>query len=97
MTELGRASDYLHNDGIRNQCRQLMALSLMPMNEVENQFQRLQSTLSESLRDLVAYFEHQWLNGVVPLHMWNFHNVFHRTNNTSESKTTFRRLCFYII
>ncbi|CAF3653882.1 unnamed protein product [Rotaria socialis] len=85
ITDLGLAHSYLHNEGIRNQCRQLMALSLMPMNEVRDQFQRLKSIMSTSLCDLISYFEHQWLDGVVPLQMWNFHNTIHRTNNVSES------------
>ncbi|CAF1539602.1 unnamed protein product, partial [Rotaria sordida] len=82
---MGLANDYLHNETIRDQSRQLMALSLMPNNEVENQFQRLQTIMSTSLSDLLLYFKHQWMHGVVPIRMWNFHNVNHRTNNTSEA------------
>ncbi|CAF4941082.1 unnamed protein product, partial [Rotaria socialis] len=70
---------------IRDQCRQLMALSLMPITEIDNQFQRLQTIMATSLSDLLVYFQHQWMYGVVPMHMWNFHNVKHRTNNTSEA------------
>ncbi|CAF4570128.1 unnamed protein product, partial [Rotaria sp. Silwood2] len=85
ITALGLSNDYLHNESIRDQCRQLMALSLMPINEVENQFIRLQTIMSTSLGDLLLYFKHQWMYGVVPIEMWNFHNVDHRTNNTSEA------------
>lgn len=88
ITDLGLSNDYLHNESIRDQCRQLMALSLMPINEVENQFKRLQTIMSTSLDDLLLYFKHQWMYGVVPIEMWNFHNVDHRTNNTSEGKNT---------
>ncbi|CAM4849636.1 unnamed protein product, partial [Rotaria magnacalcarata] len=63
ITDLGLSNDYLHNGSIRDQCCQLMALSLMPL----------------------IYFKHQWMHGVVPVHMWNFYNVNHRTNNTSEA------------
>jgi hypothetical protein len=38
------------------------------------------------LNGLLSYFKNQWLFGVVPMQMWNFHDVSHRTNNTSEGK-----------
>ncbi|CAF4422128.1 unnamed protein product [Rotaria magnacalcarata] len=85
IKDLGLATKYLHDEIIRDQCRQLMALSLMPMDQVESQFQRLQTIISTSLGDLLSYFKHQWMYGVVPLQMWNFHDVIHRTNNTSEA------------
>ncbi|CAF4759282.1 unnamed protein product, partial [Rotaria sp. Silwood2] len=96
ITNLGLANDYLHNESIRDQCRQIMALSLMPINEVESQFQRLETITSTSLGDLLLYFKHQWVHGVVPIQMWNFFDVHHRTNNTSEGQNTaaFRLLCF---
>lgn len=86
IKDLGLSHEYLHNGTIRDQCRQLMALSLMPIDEVECQFQRLQTIISASLNDLVSYFKHQWVHGVIPIRMWNFHDADHRTNNTSEGK-----------
>jgi hypothetical protein len=86
ITDLGLARDYLHNENIRDQCCQLMALSLMPIDEVQRQFRRLQTVLSSSLNDLLSYFQHQWMYGTVPMGMWNFHDVNHRTNNTSEDE-----------
>ncbi|CAF4087926.1 unnamed protein product, partial [Adineta steineri] len=86
ITELGLARDYLNNDTIRDQCRQLMALSLMPIDEVEDQFKRLQTIMTTSLDNLVLYFKNQWVHGVVPIHMWNFHEVTHRTNNICEGE-----------
>ncbi|CAF3522798.1 unnamed protein product [Rotaria socialis] len=85
ITAFGLSSDYLHNESIRDQCRQLMASSLTPIDEVKNQFKRLQTIMSTLLGDLLLYFKHQWMYGVVPIEMWNFHNVDHRTNNTSET------------
>lgn len=38
------------------------------------------------LSSLFAYFEHQWMYGVVPMLMWNFHKSIHRTNNNSDGK-----------
>jgi len=86
IRDLGLTSDYLHNETIRDQCRQLMALSLMPIDEVQSQFKRLETIMSTSLGDLLLYFKNQWVDGVVPMKMWNFHNVIHRTNNTSEGE-----------
>ncbi|CAF4837510.1 unnamed protein product [Rotaria socialis] len=85
ITALSLSNDYLHNESIRDQCSQLMILSLIPINEVENQFKRLQIIMSTSLGDLLLYFKRQRIYDVVPIEMWNFHNVDHRTNNTSEA------------
>ncbi|CAF1522534.1 unnamed protein product, partial [Rotaria sordida] len=62
-----------------------MALSLIPIDEVERQFQRLQTITLSSLGDLLLYFKNRWMHGVVPIHMWNFYDANHRTNNTSEA------------
>lgn len=88
ITDLGLTNEYLHNEAIRDQCRQIMALSLMPVEQVHSQFQRLETITSASLSDLLLYFNNQWVNGVVPLSMWNFFDVNHRTNNTSEGPIT---------
>ncbi|CAF4099381.1 unnamed protein product [Rotaria magnacalcarata] len=85
ITHLGLVNDYLRNETVRDQCRQLMALSLIPIDEVKSQFQRLKSIMSASLDDLFVYFKIPWVAGVVPIKMWSFHNVDHRTNNTSEA------------
>jgi hypothetical protein len=69
ITDLGMANDYLHNATIRDHCRQLMALSLMPIDEVGSQFQRLETIMPTSLGDLLLYFKHQWIYGVVPIQM----------------------------
>lgn len=61
-----------------------MALSLMPICEVERQFKRLRAVASSSLDDLFTYFNRQWINGNIPLSMWNSHSLDHRTNNISE-------------
>ena len=86
ITDLGVKNDYLNDASVRDYCHQLMALSLMPMNEVANQFQRLRTVMPAKLSGLLTYFEHQWMFGVVPLRMWNFSESNHRTNNTSEGK-----------
>ena len=63
-----------------------MALSLMPIDEVEQQFKRMREISSPSVQDLFVYFERQWINGGVSLSMWNFNDLDHRTNNISEGE-----------
>ena len=58
----------------------------MPIGEVEQQFKRMREISSPSLDDLFVYFERQWINGGVPLSMWNSNNLDHRTKNISEGK-----------
>ncbi|CAF0713721.1 unnamed protein product [Adineta steineri] len=82
---LGLASEYKENETIREQCRQLMALSLMPPSEVEKQFKRIRMISSESLEDLFIYFQRQWINGSIPLSLWNANEYDDRTNNVSEA------------
>jgi hypothetical protein len=84
IKDLGLASEYLNNTTIRDYCRQLMALSLIPIDEVGSEFQFLQANMPTSLNALLSYFKNQWMYGVVPMRMWNFFDADHRTNNTSE-------------
>ena len=86
---MGLANDSLQNEGIRDQRRQLMTLSFRQINEADHQFQRLETMMSMAFSDLTTYFKHQWLYGVVPTQMWNFHTTLHRTNNLSEGKPYF--------
>jgi hypothetical protein len=65
-----------------------MVLSLNPIDEGESQFQRLQTITSIALGDLLLYFQHQWMYGVVSIQMWDFHDINHRTNNISEGEPT---------
>ncbi|CAF1140680.1 unnamed protein product [Adineta steineri] len=85
IMSLGLNDDYTRCAETREQCKQLIALSLMPVHEVERQFGRLRNIASSSLDDLFIYFHRQWINGNVPLAMWNFHELNHRTNNISEA------------
>ncbi|CAF3819673.1 unnamed protein product [Rotaria sordida] len=81
---LGLGTDYAQDASIREQCKQLMALCLMPISEVEYQFKRIRTIASPSLDDLFTYFYRQWIDGNVPLSMWNFYDLNHRTNNICE-------------
>ena len=85
---MGLATNYAENEDIRTQCRHLMALSLLPINEIDKQYQRLRAISSSSLQDLFLYFERQWMRGSVPMQMWNFHDFDQRTNNICEGMYT---------
>ena len=69
IKDLGLANDSLQNEGIRDQCRQLMTLNLRQINEADNQFQRLGTMMSTAFSDLTTYFNHQWLYDVFPTQM----------------------------
>ncbi|CAF1506917.1 unnamed protein product [Adineta ricciae] len=84
IISLGLNHDYTKCAETRDQCKQLIALCLMPIQEVESQFKRLRNVASESLDDIFIYFERQWISGRIPLNMWKFHDLNHRTNNISE-------------
>lgn len=85
----GLVGDYAQAPDIRLQCKQLMALGLMPINEVERQFQRIRAMSSTTLNDLFTYFDRQWIKGNIPLSMWNFYDLNHRTNNICEGSKAF--------
>ena len=58
IKDLGLANDSLQNEGIRDQCRQLMTLSLRQINEADHQFRRLETMMSTAFSDLATYFKH---------------------------------------
>ena len=89
VKDLSLANDSLQNEGIRDQCRQLMTLSLRQINEADHQFRRLETMMSTTVSDLATYLKHQSLYGVVPTQMWNFHTTLYRTNNLSEGEPYF--------
>ena len=81
------ATAYSQDESVRSYCRKLMALPLLPIQEVETSFYNLRATadrtVKKQLRELFLYFDNYWLNNV-PLEMWNVHDHQHRTNNICE-------------
>ncbi|CAF1518551.1 unnamed protein product [Rotaria magnacalcarata] len=75
---------YKNDESIREQCRGLMALSLMPVSEIEQQFKRIRALFLPSLNELFIYFERQWIKGNILLSPWNASESGHFTNNISE-------------
>ncbi|CAF4241584.1 unnamed protein product [Rotaria socialis] len=64
IMSLGLGADYAQVVTIRQQCKELMGLSLMPICEVKQQFKRIREISSSSLDDLFEYFERQWIKGM---------------------------------
>ncbi len=81
------AKAYADDEEIRGCCRKLMALALLPLDEVETSFYNLRVTcataVKQALRQLFLYFENQWITDV-PVEIWNVHRYHHRTNNNCE-------------
>ena len=59
IKDLGLANDFLQNEEIRGQCRQLMTLSFKQINEADHQFQLLETMISTAFSDLTTYLKHQ--------------------------------------
>ncbi|CAF4462764.1 unnamed protein product, partial [Rotaria socialis] len=87
IQSLGLATAYSHDESVRSCCRKLMALPLLPIQEVETSFYDLRATadptLKQQLRELFLYFDEYWINNI-PIKMWNIHDNQHRTNNICE-------------
>ncbi|CAF4862937.1 unnamed protein product, partial [Rotaria socialis] len=73
-----------NDETVREQCKGLIALSFMPVSEVEQQFNRIRALALPSLEELFIYFERQWIKGNIPLVLWNSSQCSPRTNNISE-------------
>ena len=91
IQNLGLTTAYSQDDEIRSYCRKLMALALLPVDEVETSFYNLRATsntkVKEELRQLFLYYDDYWMN-TIPLEMWNVYGSVHRTNNTCEGIPT---------
>ncbi|CAF4689044.1 unnamed protein product, partial [Rotaria socialis] len=87
IQRLGLSTAYNNDDDIKKYCRKLMALPLIPEAIIEDTYDELiatmPSTLKDSLKDLLQYFQEQWLNKV-PISQWCVHGLNIRTNNNAE-------------
>ncbi|CAF4050241.1 unnamed protein product [Rotaria sordida] len=82
---LGMQRDYVSNENFRILCRKIMALALMPKEQVLTGFQEIEAAAEElndnQMDNLLAYFEHNWLSNI---DLWNVFRCDTRTNNTCE-------------
>ncbi|CAM4809277.1 unnamed protein product [Rotaria magnacalcarata] len=80
-------TSYSQDSDIRICCRKLMALALLPIDQIETSFYNLRTKSSaavkQELHQLFLYFDHQWIANV-PMKMWSVHGYQHRTNNNCE-------------
>ena len=88
IQSLGLSSIYKDDDLVRSVCHQLMALALLPRNQVEQGFEYLANNRPQSLNDLFVYFEDYWIDNV-PIDLWNVCELKVRTNNNSEGRTSY--------
>jgi len=91
VQDLGLVIDYTENNVIRTFIQQSIALAFIPITEVANMFEQLETAMTETdknrLHFFIAYFRTTWLNGSFALTMWNKYGLDHqhRTNNAMES------------
>ncbi|CAF2972812.1 unnamed protein product [Rotaria sp. Silwood2] len=88
IQRVGLSTTYNNDDDIKKYCRKLMALPLIPEALIEDTYDELiatmPSTLKDTLKDLLQYFQEQWLNKV-PIFQWCVHGLNIRTNNNAEA------------
>ncbi|CAF1192349.1 unnamed protein product [Rotaria magnacalcarata] len=75
---------YNNDDDIKKYCRKMMALPLIPETIIEDTYDELIATMPSKLKDLLRYFQKQWLNKV-PISQWCVHGLNIRTNNNAEA------------
>lgn len=85
---LGLSACYNNDPEIRSLCRHLMALPLLPVEDVQQAFAALSEDVPEELKPLFEYFDHWWMKKV-PLRLWNVSSLKAKTNNNVECKTYF--------
>ncbi len=90
IQQLGLSCEYAADEQIRNTCRKLMALALMPASLVLQAYDdlydsvlELSSTKFNLLKPLFDYFENQWIKKV-DIYKWNVYGTKMRTNNNAE-------------
>ena len=91
IQSLELSSIYKDDESIRCICHQLMALTLLPRDQVEQGLEYLANNHPESIHDLFVYFEDYSVDNV-PINLWNVSQFKVRTNNNAEGKTIFYRV-----
>ncbi|CAF4460280.1 unnamed protein product [Rotaria socialis] len=81
---LGLSRFYNNDEEIRSLCRHLMALPLMPLEDVQRAFETLSEEAPVELQPFFEYFEDWWMKKV-PFRLWNVSNLKVKTNNNVES------------
>ncbi|CAM4834891.1 unnamed protein product [Rotaria magnacalcarata] len=85
IQNLGKQQHYSANEPFRLLCRKLMALALMPSEQVINGFNDIQLVADQlpdhPMKELLLYFQKNWLDNI---DLWNVSTCDTRTNNVCE-------------
>jgi len=79
---------YRDDEDARSSARKLMALPLIPLNQIERGFEEISNNAPHSIRPLVDYFNRFWMTKVKWV-LWNVSDVDVRTNNIVEGEFLF--------
>lgn len=88
VQDLGLVTTYRERDSVYRYIRHLMALPFLPSNQITDTFAsyRVRAN-SEPLRQLVSYFDNQWMNhATFDVPSWCVYGLTIRTNNDVEGK-----------
>ncbi|CAF1237473.1 unnamed protein product [Rotaria sordida] len=89
IQRVGLSTSYNDDDDVKQYCRKLMALPLLPEAIIEDTYDDLIATmpkqLKDTLNDLLEYFQQQWFVKV-PISQWCVHGLNIRTNNNAEGE-----------
>ncbi|CAF2396034.1 unnamed protein product [Rotaria sp. Silwood2] len=89
---LGRQQDYSKNETFRLLCRKIMALALIPRDQVISDFNEIRDDAEQLpgrlMDELLIYFEK---NRLVNIDLWNVSTCDTRTNNVCEGENDIKR------
>ncbi|CAM4834901.1 unnamed protein product [Rotaria magnacalcarata] len=85
VQHLGLTTIYRDDDHARSSVRKLMALPLVPLNQIECAFEDIVNKAPNSIQPLVDYFSRYWMTRV-KWSLWNVSDVDIRTNNFVEGE-----------
>ncbi|CAF0856064.1 unnamed protein product [Rotaria sordida] len=83
IQQLGLVTVYHDDEDARSSARKLMALPLIPLNQIERGFREISNNAPDSIRQLIDYFNRYWMTKV-KWALWNVSDVDVRTNNIVE-------------
>ncbi|CAF3043621.1 unnamed protein product [Rotaria socialis] len=93
ISSLGLKTAYETLDNVRDLCMKLMAIALMPMDDIEDAFlevskeitqvQFTDTRVSNLIHDLMNYYDKEWIS-IIGKEMYCVHNLDWRTNNICE-------------
>ncbi|CAF3681258.1 unnamed protein product [Rotaria socialis] len=93
ISSLGLKTAYETLDNVRDLCMKLMAIALMPMDDIEDAFlevskeitqvQFTDTRVSNLIHDLMNYYDKEWIP-IIGKEMYCVHNLDWRTNNICE-------------